>query len=60
MVLIIRLVPNQRCAGCAAHGHVEDKTLLCLSCFDVKVRIEERKRKLVSTMAQRFAFFRGS
>lgn len=59
MVLLVRLIPDQRCAGCAGHGYCEEKTLLCLFCFGVKVSVESRKRKLASTMAQRFAYLKG-
>jgi hypothetical protein len=58
MILIVRLIPNQRCTGCGGHGYCEAKTLLCLFCFGLKVSVESRKRKLVSTMAQRFAFLK--
>jgi hypothetical protein len=55
MRLLIHLIPNLRCIGCARAGYVEEKTLLCLICFDFKVRTEERKAKLTGTMNARFA-----
>jgi hypothetical protein len=58
MVLLVRLLPDQRCSGCAAIGYCEEKTMLCLYCFGFKVNVEIRKRKLGHTMAQRFASLR--
>jgi hypothetical protein len=59
MILIVRLVDNQRCAGCGAPGFCCERTLLCLYCLALKVNYESRKRKLASTMAQRFAYLKG-
>lgn len=56
MNLLVRFVPNSICIGCACHGYVEDKTHLCCSCFGLKIAVEDRKRKLSSTMRAIFAY----
>jgi hypothetical protein len=55
MFLIIRLMPQGRCTGCAAVGYVCQRTLLCLTCLDLKIKVSTRKQKLTSTLAGRFA-----
>ena len=55
MNLLVKLIPNKICIGCACHGYVEEKTCLCCACFGIKIAVEERKRKLSSTMRQRYA-----
>ena len=54
-ILRVRLLPNKRCTGCGAIGYAEEKTLLCCYCFGLKVAVEERKRKLTSTLAGHLA-----
>ena len=58
MILVIRLVPHGRCEGCGALGHVCQRTLLCLTCLDLKIRVTMRKQKLTSTLAGRFAYLK--
>ena len=59
MVLIVRLAPNGICAGCGAHGHTEVKTLLCCACLGLKIAVEERRKKVTSTLAGRFAYLKA-
>jgi hypothetical protein len=54
-VLKLSLWPNCRCHGCGAIGYVEVKTILCLYCFGLRVKVEERKNKLQSTLSRIFA-----
>jgi hypothetical protein len=59
MVLLLRLIPNKRCTGCSAVGYCEEKTLLCLYCYGLKINVERRKQKLVSSIVWlRFASLR--
>lgn len=55
MIIVLRLHPNGRCHGCSAIGYVDEKTLLCLYCVALKINVEVRKRKLTTTLSQRFA-----
>lgn len=56
MVLIIRLLQNQKCEACGAIGRVHDLTKLCLSCLAPWVKVEERKDKLNGTLRHKFAW----
>jgi hypothetical protein len=56
IVLILKLVDNQRCEGCGAiHRWVSKQTHLCLYCLGLQLDVNARKRKLDSTVRQRFA-----
>jgi len=55
VIIRLRLLPNRICEGCGAHGHTDEKSLLCGACADLKIRVEDRKRKLAATVAGRFA-----
>lgn len=55
MKLVIRLLANQRCGGCGGIVDVEEKTLLCLYCFALKLAVERRRTKLQETLRGRFA-----
>jgi hypothetical protein len=46
MTLIVRLIPNQRCAGCSGISYVDQKSLLCCYCFGLALAVADRKRKL--------------
>jgi hypothetical protein len=48
--IIFRLLPDQRCQNCGAIGDVEERTLLCLACFGLRLLIERRKAKLETSM----------
>jgi hypothetical protein len=56
MILVLRLLPNQRCEGCAAIGRVHDLTRLCLSCLAPWIHVEERKEKLNESLRHKFAW----
>jgi len=55
-VYLLKLVRGPRCQGCSAMGQLVTRdTHLCLPCFDVKHRVDERKAKLDATLSMRFA-----
>ena len=57
MILLIRLLEIQRCAGCGdITSRVESKTLLCLNCYHPWLKIQERKAKLDATLSFRFCW----
>jgi hypothetical protein len=55
MNILLKLIPNKICLGCACHGYVDEKTYLCCACYGIKIAVEERKRKLSATMRAIFA-----
>jgi len=56
MIIVLRLLPNSKCEGCAAIGRVHDLTGLCLSCLAPWLNVEERKEKLNGTLRHKFAW----
>ncbi|MGC2234216.1 MAG: hypothetical protein WBA09_22135 [Candidatus Acidiferrum sp.] len=59
IVLILKLVEGPRCQGCGAiHRYVAKKSHLCLYCLGLQLDVNGRKKKLDSTVQQRFATLR--
>jgi hypothetical protein len=55
-VLIVRLIPNQRCAGCmATNCYVDDKNRFCCYCLGFSIATADRQRKLGVTLWGMFA-----
>ena len=56
IVLILKLVEGPRCQGCGSISrYVSKQTHLCLYCLGLQLDVNARKRKLDSTVRQRFA-----
>lgn len=56
MILVLRLLQNQRCEGCAAIGRIHDLTRLCLTCLDLYMKVEDRKAKVNESLRIKFAW----
>ena len=54
-VLIVRLIPEQHCAGCGAVGYCCEKTMLCPACLGLKMNVYRRTMHLNETLARVFA-----
>jgi hypothetical protein len=55
-VLILRMVADQRCAGCsAANCYVDEKSRFCCYCMGFALATAGRIRKLNTTLRQKFA-----
>ena len=55
--LIVRLEEHKHCGGCGDPDcWADEKTELCLYCLALKLKVESRKAKLISTMSCRFAY----
>jgi hypothetical protein len=56
IVIILKLVAGLRCQGCGScHRLVSKKSHLCLFCMGFRLDVETRKKKLETTLSQRFA-----
>lgn len=67
MIMILRLRSDQHCGGCGdPEAFCCQRTGLCLYCLGLKAKVlqrqqklEEQKRKVTETMAQKFACLAG-
>ena len=56
IVLVLRLREHLKCEGCGAIDRmVSKKSHLCLYCLGLKLDVDARKRKLQTTLEDRFA-----
>jgi hypothetical protein len=55
-MILLKLVESRRCNGCGSiHRLVSKNSHLCLWCLGLKLDVDNRKKKLETTLNQRFA-----